>query len=82
MASKIKLTKAQRKVIELLQKGEVIINDEKWFYVSDGFTSHRIKLACMGRINAKRKAGMGAARRAYLSAKFISVQLYTYPKGP
>lgn len=39
---KIKLTKAQRKVIELLQKGEVIVHDDRYFQVSDGVTCHRI----------------------------------------
>lgn len=38
----IKLTKAQRKVIELLQRGECIVNDDKYFYVSDKYTQHRI----------------------------------------
>lgn len=42
MASKIKLTKAQRKVIELLQRGEVIVHDDRYFQVSDGKTAHRI----------------------------------------
>jgi hypothetical protein len=42
MASKIKLTKAQRKVIELLQRGEVIVHDERYFQVSDGRRAHRI----------------------------------------
>lgn len=43
MASKIKLTKAQRKVIELLQRGEVIVHDDRYFQVSDKFTEHRIQ---------------------------------------
>jgi hypothetical protein len=38
----IRLTKAQRKVIALLQKGEVIVHDDRYFQVSDGFTQHRI----------------------------------------
>jgi hypothetical protein len=44
MASKseIKLTKAQRKVIELLQRGEVIVHDDRYYQVSDGFERHRI----------------------------------------
>lgn len=42
MASKIKLTKAQRKVIELLQRGEVIVHDDRYFQVSDRMTAHRI----------------------------------------
>lgn len=40
MASK--LTKAQAKVIKLLQAGEVICCDERFFYVSDKYTRHRI----------------------------------------
>ena len=40
MASK--LTKAQAKVIRLLQKGEVIVHDDRYFQVSDGFVRHRI----------------------------------------
>lgn len=42
MASKMKLTKAQRKVIELLQRGEVIVHDNLYFQVSDGVERHRI----------------------------------------
>lgn len=42
MVSKIKLTKAQRKVIELLQRGEVIVHDDQYFQVSDRLTQHRI----------------------------------------
>lgn len=42
MASEIKLTKAQRKVIELLQKGEVIVHDDRYFQVSDVLRQHRI----------------------------------------
>lgn len=37
-----KLTKAQRKVIELLQRGEVIVHDDRYFQVSDRMTAHRI----------------------------------------
>lgn len=40
MASK--LTKAQAKVIMLLQRGEVIMHDDRYFQVSDGFERHRI----------------------------------------
>lgn len=40
MASK--LTKAQAKVIKLLQKGEVIVHDDRYFQVSEGFGRHRI----------------------------------------
>lgn len=38
----IKLTRAQRKVVELLQRGEVIVHDDRYFQVSDGFERHRI----------------------------------------
>lgn len=40
MASK--LTKAQAKVIKLLQKGEVIVHDGRYFQVSEGIVRHRI----------------------------------------
>lgn len=40
--TEIKLTKAQRKVIELLQRGEVILHDNRYFQISDGFDKHRI----------------------------------------
>lgn len=40
MASK--LTKAQAKVIKLLQKGEVIVHDGRYYQVSDGYKRYRI----------------------------------------
>lgn len=39
----MKLTKAQRKVIELLQRGECITHDNRYFQVSDKYTCHRIQ---------------------------------------
>lgn len=38
----VKLTKAQRRVIELLQRGECIVHDDRYFQVSDGKAAHRI----------------------------------------
>jgi len=43
MESKTKLTPAQAKVIRLLQKGEVITHNDRNYFVSDGFKSHKIQ---------------------------------------
>lgn len=38
----MKLTKAQAKVIKLLQSGEIILHDEGYFHVSEGQKAYRI----------------------------------------